>query len=876
MLNLRVLFPAFIMLLIFFSMAVGIYTDYLWFIELGYVSVFLEILSTKLLLLAGVAIFFFAVIFLNIKISERTLHKNFSFVLPGIILVAIIAGILSMDSWETVLRYLNQAEFNVLDPIFNLNAGFYIFTLPFYFFLWNIAFYSFFVSTIFVSILYLIPFFTELMRKHEDEFRPVKVSLFKNKKSVSHLLIVGGVLLLLIGTSLFLQRYSILNSTLGVVNGAGFTDVNIVLPYITVMATISAILGIVFFISAFKRIRIIRLGIISIIAAALIGGVAVALVQSYVVVPDEFNHEKEFIEHDIKFTRQAYGLEEVKETEFPALQTLTADSIEENKQTIDNIRLWDWRPILRTYKQLQLIRTYYDFNDADVDRYTLNGNYRQVMISAREVNSNLLPDKSWVNQHLVFTHGYGATVSPVSEVSPEGLPQLYVQDIPPKSELLEITRPELYFGELTGDYVIVRTNTEELDFPKGEINVYTTYEGNAGVPLNAFDRFIMALNFRSAEILFSNSITSESRIIFNQDIEQRVSKLAPFLVLDNDPYIVVDDGRLFWIVDAYTISDRYPYSQKLNGAINYIRNPVKAVVDAYNGDVTFYVIGEEPIIETYRKIFPELFVDFSEMPEGLKSHVRYPVDLFNIQAEIYQTYHMRDPRVFYNKEDVWERPSELYERERIRMEPYYLIMQLPGEERGEFVLLQPFTPTGKNNIIGWMAARNDFPNYGERIVFMFPKEKLVFGPMQIEARIDQNPEISQRFTLWDQIGTRVIRGNLLVIPIEDSLLYIEPIYLRAEQEGALPELKRVIVSYGNKVTMQETLEESLAVIFGGKVEVEEEFEPIEAELRDTKDLIVQALQHYTRAQELLKAGDWTGYGNELEELRKILEELNRR
>jgi len=864
-----------ILIIILFSfispMIINLYTSYLWFIEVGYVDVFLKILSTRVLLFVTVTIFYFIIIFLNVKLVENNLRKRFNFIIPIALVVAFIAGLFTTGNWETVLRYFNQMPFGIQDPVFNMDISFYVFSLPFYSFIWGIAFFSFLVAGIISLILYLQQVIVQAMPRYETEHRRIRFHIFKNKKIFGHLSIIGGIIFLFIGAMFFLQRYDILNSTLGTVNGAGLADISVVLPYLTAMSIISGLVAIAFFISAFTKIhKIATFGIFVIILSIIIGNVAITLAQLYKVLPDEFNNEKPFLERNIQFTRLAYQLDNMKETEFPALETLTVNDIENNAQTIGNIRLWDWRPMLTTYKQLQLIRTYYNFNDVDVDRYTLGNEYKQVLISAREVDSRLLPDRSWINTHLVFTHGYGTAVSPVREVSTEGLPKLIVRDIPPKSEFLEITQPEIYFGELTNEYVVVNSKTEELDYPKGEINVYTTYQGTAGIPLNLVNRLAMTLKFGSFEILFSDSITPESKIVINRNIEERVSEIAPFLAFDMDPYIVIADGKLYWIIDTYTTSSKYPYSEYY-GRINYIRNPVKVVIDAYSGDVTFYVIEEEPIIKTYMNIFPELFVSFDEMPESLKSHIRYPVDLFKVQAEVYKTYHMRDPRVFYNKEDVWETPKELYERTKIDVEPYYLIMQLPGEEKEEFILLTPFTPRSKNNMIGWIAARSDSPNYGERMVFLFPKEKLIFGPIQIEARIDQNPEISQKFTLWNQIGTRVVRGNLLVVPIEESILYIEPIYLRAEQEGAIPELKRVIVAYGDKVTMQETLEESLATIFGKVKE-----EPKEVETRDIEDLISEAVKHYNSAQEFLKSANWEGYGIEQEKLREVLEELSKR
>ncbi|MEE9474485.1 MAG: UPF0182 family protein, partial [Candidatus Hydrothermarchaeaceae archaeon] len=477
---------------------------------------------------------------------------------------------------------------------------------------------------------------------------------------------------------------------------------------------------------------------------------------------------------------------------------------------------------------------------------------------------------------LVYTHGYGLAMSPVRYISSEGLPVLYIKDIPPKSEYFDIERPEIYYGEITSNYVVVNSKTEEFDYSKGDENIYTKYQGPGGIELSSvFRRAAMAMRYNSLKLFVSDSVTSESRIMLYRNIEDRVKAIAPFLIYDRDPYTVTSDGRIYWIIDGYTVSDRYPYSEP-SGNINYIRNTVKVVIDAYDGKISFYTMEDEPIINVYEKIFPQLFLPFSEMPDDLKRHVRYPEDLFTVQASKYLVYHMTNVRVFYNKEDQWEIPQEIYEGNRINMEPYYLITRLPGSESEEFILLLPFTPRAKNNMIAWMAARGDLENYGQRVVYVFPKDKLIYGPIQIEARIDQDPEISQDFTLWGQSGSRVIRGNLLVIPIEDSLLYVEPVYLRSEQQDALPELKRVIVSFGDKLTMQETLEESLSVVFG-----DAELAPTPSEIvtvptgeRTREELIVEALGHYQKAQEYMKEGNWSAYGEELYKLEAILTELN--
>ncbi len=541
--------------------------------------------------------------------------------------------------------------------------------------------------------------------------------------------------------------------------------------------------------------------------------------------------------------------------------------------------MWDWRPLKTTYEQLQLFRTYYHFNDVDVDRYFFDGTYQEVLISAREMNIDGLPQQAqtWVNRHLVYTHGFGAVMNPVDEVTAEGLPVFYMKDIPPVSPYLTLDESRIYYGEDTGNYVVTMTTTDEFDYPAGDLNVYQNYEGQGGVALDGFaKRLIYALKLGSVEILVSGSLTDESRVLLYRSIGDRARTIAPFLSYDSDPYLVVADDRLYWILDAYTTSERFPYSEpvrvpSLEGTrLNYIRNSVKVVIDAYNGDISYYVINpDDPLIRTYGEMFPGLLKDFDEMPASLKSHVRYPQGLFDVQAYLYATYHMKDPRVFYNREDAWVIPDEIYRGSRQQMEPYYVIMKLPGEASEEFILMLPFTPRNKENMIGWMAARSDGDNYGSLIVYQFSKQELTYGPMQIEARIDQDTEISQDITLWSQSGSSVLRGNTLVIPIEDSIIYVEPLYLEATERGTLPQLQRVIVAYNDRLTMEETLTEALTVIFeadtgdgdGGLPPIDE----------SDREKLLRIADLYDKANRALAEGDLGADQEYVDEIGRVVE-----
>ena len=653
----------------------------------------------------------------------------------------------------------------------------------------------------------------------------------------------------------------------------------------------------------------------------LINGIYPWFQQQFLVAPNELVKERPYIEHNIAFTRAAYGLEQVQSEAFPAEATLTRADLTENASTVDNIRLWDYRPLLSTYRQLQEIRSYYRFQDVDIDRYTLDDDYRQVMLAARELDYTEAPPEAqtWVNQRLKFTHGYGVVMSPVNRFTRDGLPELMIKNIPPESNVdLEITQPRIYYGEATNSYMFTGTSTDEFDYPLANENAVNRYDGAGGVPMGSFGRRLAyAYDLGNFKTLISNYFTGESRIHYYRNVVRRARQIAPFLDYDSDPYVTIIDGRLKWILDGYTTSNRYPYSEPLRRSndvdailgkdaiaaiarrgTNYIRDAVKVVVDAYDGSLEFYVMdSRDPILATYQKIFPDLFQGADTMPEAVRSHIRYPHDLFTIQSQMYRTYHMGNPEVFYNREDLWRFPLQVYEKEQVQMEPYYTIMRLPEAEEEEFIAIMPFTPVNKDNMVSWLSARSDGDEYGKLLLYKFSKQQLVYGPSQMEARIDQTPEISQQLTLWSQEGSRVIRGDLLVIPIKRSLLYVEPVYLRAEQ-GELPELKRIIVAYDNQVVMGETLDDALSTIFGARPAETAEAEAPTGETggaaaidpgataapgpttADTPTLspelegrIKAAVEAYDAGQAALQKGDWEAYGEAQERLGQILQEL---
>ena len=807
--------------------------------------------------------------------------------------VAVVVGLLfalpARGMWMTALQFYNATSFGQTDPILGRDLSYYVFHLPWLralqgWFLWLVL-----LSMAGAALVYLAIFSADRLRDRVEIVGARQPWLRLSRAAERHLLVLGAIVLALIAWGYQLSIPDVFYSTTGAAYGASYTDVHARLPVMHLLTGLVALGAGILLAGMFVRLRWLPFAVVGawLVVAFLGGSIYPNLLQRLAVVPNELTREREYIAHTIEFTRDGFGLDEVVEINFDVTEEAVPLDLTAYGSTLRNIRLWDYRPLLRTYGQLQEIRLYYAFTDVDVDRYQVGDDYRQVTLVAREIAHDELPQtaQTWVNRHLVYTHGSGVVLSPVNEVLEEGLPDLWVRDIPPQSKFpeLAVTRPEIYYGELTKDYVIANTEEQELDYPSGDQNVYTTYEGTGGIVLDSFlKRAAYALRLGSSQVLLSGSITPESRLLWHRAIDQRVQTVAPFLQYDPDPYLVILDGRLVWLLDAYTTTDRIPYSEPIRtwiGSINYIRNSVKVAMDAYDGTLTFYAIDpEDPILATYASIFPDLFQPVDEMDPALVAHWRYPEGMFRVQAAKFQTFHMTDPQVFYNQEDLWNWAEEVVTGERVRMEPYYVNMSLPGGAEPEFVLMLPYTPSTKQNMVAWLYARNDGEHYGELGVYKFPKQKLIYGPMQVESRIDQNPTISQQLSLWNQRGSQVIRGNLLVIPLDEAILYVEPIYLEAEA-SQLPELRRVIVAYGNRIAMEESLAEALAQVMGtGPVTEQPEqpgaTEPSAPELEgDVADLIRQADLHYRLAEDCLKTGDWACYGQEMDALKQVLEAL---
>jgi uncharacterized protein len=889
------------------------YLDLLWFRDLEVAQVFWIQYVTRWGLRFGAWAFLFVFLFVNLiftrryilsfpnlAIRERLMASGFmSLLTPRRLMIyflvasGVLAYILSGYAgsyWMELLRFFNHFPFNISDPVFGADIAFYVFRLPFYRFIYSFLTMALVITLLIVGAIYLLL---------NPPAQGKQSWMLASSRGVSHLAILLALIFSLKAWDYRLKQLELVLSERGVVYGAGYTDIHANYPVLTVLMVLAAIIAIIFLANIFlRRFRIFIYGILALIGVSLLGGWAYpSAIQSFVVEPSEFSYEREYLAHNIEFTRNAYGIAQFGSRRYDPSEILTWDDLRDNPGTINNVRLWDHRPLLTTFNELQAIRLYYRFNDVDIDRYNLNGDYRQVMLAARELDKTRLAEQAqtWVNLHLQYTHGYGVTMSPVNEVTTEGLPRYFLGDIPPVGSLA-LDNPAIYFGELTNDYVIINTDTPEFHYATaGDENEFTFYDGDAGIPLHSiFRRAMMALKFGEYRILISNELSNESRILFDRNIHDRVRKIAPFLRYDGDPYIAVNDGRLFWIQDAYTVTKNYPYSAPL-GNINYIRNSVKVVTDAYHGSVKFYIVDpEDPLVQTYSAIFPDLFSPIEEMPEGLMAHLRYPEDLFNVQAQMLTLYHITDPNIFYTREDLWAVPFEQSFGQEQLMEPYYTILQLPGYQEPEYVLILPFTPDKRNNMIAWMVARCDQPNYGEVEVLLFPKERVIIGPKQIENRIDQSTEISEQFTLWGQAGSNVIRGNLLVLPINNALLYVEPIFLEAER-GGLPELARVIVVSGETVVMEETLERSLIRIFGAIGELPPDLDPEDLPddlpIDDLEDLLPDDLPQiddaflielikkaqtvYEEALQRQQEGDWAGYGEKIKELEQILSDLAR-
>ncbi len=905
----------FVFLLIFgplFSNGIDLLVDWIWFNQEGFRVLYTTVLKSQIFLSGLAGLGFMVIVGANLLLARRLIrHRGFQvhdgtievpglerlgailgwLVWAGVLLVGFFTGEWAQTHWMEYLLAQHPVLMGQADPLFGIDLSFYLFRLPFVWFLYHFVMLVLIACLLSALFLYFIEGGVWVTQRGPALSREARI----------HLMAVAALIFVAIAYRFRLAMYDLLYSPRGQVFGASYTDVAATLPVLRILLVLSLLAAVAFVAAGFRsgrgslRPALWSLGLL--VVVGIIGGeIYPAIIQSYIVAPNELDKERPYIARAIEFTRKAYALDRFEERNFSAVEDLTLNAVRSNDATIRNVRLWDHTPLKTTFGQLQEIRSYYDFLHVDNDRYWVNGTYRQVSLSPRELTASSLPNRSWINEHLTYTHGYGLCMSPVNEITSDGLPVFFIKDIPPASSIppIRIARPEIYYGEQSNEYCFVDTRNKEFDYPSGSQDVYATYQGTGGVTAgNVLRRLLFTVKFGELNILLSSDIRPESRLIIYRQIIDRASRLAPFLRFDTDAYLVItQDGAMVWMLDAYTTSEKYPYSEPTGDLGNYVRNSVKVTVNAYDGRVHFYISDPtDPLIQAYARIFPGVFEPLDAMPEDLRSHIRYPIDFFSIQAAKYAAYHMTDPRVFYNKEDLWRvaQSGGASSNSGQAMPPYYTIMKLAEVgTREEFILMVPFTPPRKDNMIAWMAARCDAPNYGKVLVFAFPKQKLIYGPQQIESRIDQDPTISQQLTLWGQGGSKVIRGTLLVIPVNNSVLYLEPLYLSAEAGGALPQLKRVIVAYADNVVMEATLDAALSRIFGGTVSSsaptgsaatagQSPSAPSAPSAppgaADLQALARDANQHYERAQQLLRQGDWAGYGAEIKQLGEVIKRM---
>mgnify|MGYP001461196704 CR=1 FL=1 len=870
-----------------------LFTEYIWMDTLNFGEVYTTILYSKVLLGVSGFVLFFILTFLTLYWIRLSYMNHFSpvqlpsFIAKGKTAYLIIGAsavfigltgslIVQGLGWEPALKLINHTSFNKVDPFFNMDISFYIFILPF-------------IEFVLYTLLNLFIFFLIIQIGAYSAFHMYRM----NRHAQIHLAVTFGLIGIFLAGIHLLGRYNTLLTDQvnlfqkSVVYGLSYTDQLINVPKSYVLAAVAIIMVVWVIISVFRgNIQSSIKPIILYVAVLLIGQIASVVVQNFIVSPNEFSKEKPYLEHNLEFTRAAYALDKIEVKENPGNASLDTDMIERNQLTLDNVRLNDSRPLLDIYNQLQTFRTYYKFNGMDIDRYKIDGEYEQVFIGARELSTNDLPEQAqtWVNKNLRYTHGYGVAMSHVNKVTTQGQPEYMLRNIPVDG-MLDVTRPQIYFGEEPYPNVIVKSKVDEFDYPTGEENETNRYEADLGIPLQGLNKLLFAIKEGSFRILVSDQLTNESQLLKTRNIKERVNKIAPFFQYDDDPYIIVrEDGTLAWIIDAYVKAENYPYSESYRGNNNYIRNSVKVMIDAYSGEVNFYIVDpEDPLIQTYENIFPNLFTE--EIPEDVKEHFRYPVDLFKIQTAMYGTYHMSNLEVFYNREDFWQFPTEKYFDQDIEMDPYYITMKLPESDVEEFILMMPYTPKNRQNMISWIGVRNDGDNYGEIFVYRFPKQKNIYGPQQIENRINQDSVISQQLNLWSQGGSEVIRGNLLVIPIEDTVLYVEPVYIESSNETSLPEVKQVIMAYEDHIVMEETFDKSLEKILSyidGKTKSDDEpkEETLEADetqeekeqepILNAEEALKEIGTLFDAYQKALSDGDWAKAGEIMEELEEKL------
>lgn len=888
----------FLLLVLFFSRIVNFVINIAWYTEVGYLSVYF----TKLIAIAKLTVPIFIVCFVTIMLYYRSLRKNIVkwrkvvevdpakdklerkiFYSANAVLSLLVSYSFASGYWYTILQFGNAVSFNQKDPIFGLDVSFYVFKLPLI-----QSLFSTLLSLLFMLLVitFMSYFIVSARNTLDGTIRMKKVPDFKTvlsdiiKFAGRQLAVVAFLLMITISIGYALKAINLVFSSTGVTYGASYTDIHVSLLFFKVIVVVSLVAAVVIFVSLMRsKSKPIVISVLVILVLVAAQAVTSFSMQRFIVKSNEKTLEQPYIKYNIDATRKAFNIENAVTSSFPVTDDLTTADITGNQDTIDNIRINSYAPALEFYNQVQIIRYYYKFNDLDLDRYVINGKYNQVFIAPRELDTASVQPDTWQNKHLIYTHGYGLAMNKVNSITSEGQPDFVIKDIPPANSTdLAITNPRIYFGELTNDYAIVNTKISEFDYPAGSDVQTTKYKETAGISMTFLNKVLFAISYRDMNFLLSQDITSDSKILINRNIVDRVKKIAPFLTYDSDPYAVLSNGKVYWIIDAYTTSDKYPYSQP-QGGINYIRNSVKVVIDSVNGDTNFYIVDKsDPIVASYAKIFPGLFKDLSTLSADLKAHFKYPDDIFKLQSAVIGKYHVTDPGVFYNGEDVWEvaKTQKEVEGELTATEAPYMVMKLPGSDKEEMILLQYFNIRSKDNMAALYCARMDGENYGKMLVYTFPAQKTVYSPYLFKQKVNQDTTISAELALWNKEGSQVVYGDTIIVPIRNSLLYIEPLYLRASGTSSIPEVKKIIVSYSDKIILADSVESALEQLFkgsssgtgGGTGTTTPTTGDQQAKLQEAKAL-------YQKALDAQKNGDWSGYGSYIQQLGQLLEELNK-
>ncbi|WP_097028511.1 UPF0182 family protein [Clostridium peptidivorans] len=887
------IFMALALIITFVSSITEIIINIQWFKELGYLSVYFTKLTATLKIFIPTFIITFLGIWVYYKNLKSNLLKNSSiienpnsykrekriFVLVNTLFSGIIAYIFSEKYWYYILQFNNSVKFNINDPIFNKDISFYIFKMPF---LQSI--YSAIITLLFVLIIITLAFYFIIITKEKMEYGGIK-GLFNNKENIKkginlfagkQLAVLSALILISISIGFLLKSWNLVYSERGVAYGASYTDVKVSILFYKLIIIVSLISSVVVFVCILKsKWKPIIISLALIVFLVIGEGITVYITENFIVKSNQKTLEEPYIKYNIDYTRKAFKLDNIKEIPFEVKNNLTSQDMKNNRETVENIRINAFEPALEFYNQYQTIRPYYIFNDMDIDRYKINNKYTQVFLAPREINLKNIEPNTWQNRHLIYTHGYGLSMSKVNSVTNEGQPSFVIKDIPSINDTdIKLDNPRVYFGEKTNDYAVVDTKLKEFDYPQGSSNKISEYQGNSGIKMTFANRLLFALNKRDINFLTSRDITSDSKILINRNILDRVNKIAPFLTYDKDPYVVVNDGKLYWIIDAYTTSNRYPYSQPYNN-VNYIRSSIKVIVDAYEGDVSFYIVDkEDPIALSYSKIFPGLFKDISTIPANLKDHFKYPEDIFRIQSKVLEKYHMTDTMAFLNGDDLWEvsKNEKTLQNEKSVDEAPYVVMKLQGQEKEEMMIMEYFNMKSRNTMSSMLGARMDNGNLGELVMYRFPSNKTIYSPYFFKQKLKQDPVISKELSLWGTGGSEVIFGDTIIVPINNSLIYIESLYLRASGKNSAPEVKRIILSYGDKVVLAENIESGIKQLFNFNEEDSSVNVPSDNK-NNNNELLDNAKSLYNKAIESQRNGDWAKYGEYINQLGKLLNDM---